>query len=273
MNTSLHTDQMLHALLIGTDVIPAPLMTQRMHDAGMPTLRTRALTDAMGRVGFGRVDRPRMQQYKPRRPGDAIGRTFESRVWHVPGFGACAVYVRNDARFPDCNVRAYGQTVTVRGHAAAVFAYIQRIRELKPDGRVTRFEDKPGRRTLARAVLREQAYLQRVAESKAGRQRATICRVCNAAAPKPGHARCVACIMVWRKVNDYPRQQRRTAPRDANAPSLPLAQRRALARETARVESERQLSEGRAFAADLARRRAAGEAIPPPVKPYWVSDR
>jgi hypothetical protein len=271
MNKYLHVSQMLQAALIGTDVIPAPLVSQLLCALELPALRTYAMTDAMIGAGFGRIERPRLHHLKPHKPGECTGRSDAARTWHVPGIGACTVYVRDTSGDAVCNVRAYGQTITMRGHAAAVFAYIQHIRELKPDGRVTRFEDNPGRRTLARAALREQAYLNRVAESKGKRQRATICRVCNAAAPKLGHARCVACIMAWRLVHDYPKQ-RRTAPSDASAPVIPLGRKRALARQTARIESERQVAEGRAFAADLARRRAAGEAIPPPVKPYWVSD-
>lgn len=262
--------ELLEQLLAPHDVIPAPWVSQMLRTLGLPKLHTRALTDAMSAAGFERIDRPRLgamvnSAYR--------GRRFDTRSWPIPGVGHCTVYVRNTAGDAETMVRKYGQNIPIRGHAARVFQWLDTFPR-KPDGRQTRFEDKPGRRTLARLAMGEILYHAKRSAAKGGKRgpaRATICRVCGVNPPTHAGARCKECLLVWRRAFDYPAQRIKPAS-DASAPVIPLGRKRALARQTARIESERQVAEGRAFAADLARRRAAGEAIPPPVKPYWVSD-
>jgi hypothetical protein len=206
--------QMIQTALIGVNVISGPEVTQMMHAFGLPQLRTRALTDAMGAAGFGRIDRPRIAAIAK---SDYRGRRHDARNWNVPGLGACSVYVRDSAGHGAMtHVRAYGQRIPIRGHAALVFDWIAQRRIGIPDKRVTRFEANPGKRTLARAVERETEFIRRRSEgvplpvvARARVTRGEVCAVCGARPPVVQRTVCHDCIIAWRRIHDYPKQRSR----------------------------------------------------------------
>ncbi len=203
----------LKVALMAVDVISGPEVTQLLRAADLPTLRTRALTDCMGAAGFGRIDRPRVARMVNRG-----GRSIPAPSWHVPGIGPCTVYVRNSAGTGRSTViRAYGMSVTVTGHAAVVFDWIADRKRRIPDKRVTRFEDNPGRKTLAHAIKRESAFIRSRSSDAVPQtpvravrvKRGEFCATCGASAPMPQRTVCHGCALAWRKVHEYPNARSR----------------------------------------------------------------
>ncbi len=270
--------QMIDATLTRVDVIPGRYVRDLLRVLGLPELRTEALRLMMRERGFWRIDYPHLNK-----AGQSTrARDWPVPVWHVRGLGPCIVYVSDRVQGPVMIWDSPVGELQVTAEQRAVLMWRESVALAIPDGRAERWKDKPGRNFERARIASEMRYHARLERGTALRFKALdavapkapkrVCRSgCGSTNLWDPYSRCKACQTAYRAAH---RRGARIAPPATNMQPDPSAEKAVnLARGSSiRAERKRLMRESAEYAADLARRRAAGEVIPDPetLKPEWV---
>lgn len=263
-----NVEQVLEDVLAQVDVIPSRYVMNMRQALGLPALRTYALKTFM--------DDRRM--YRVLRPASSVQTLPPAIIWHVRGVGPCTMFAREMPGEPMSWDRGKLGFWRVDAQQRAVLCWLEARAVGMVDGRATRWADKPGRNVEQTRIASEIRYHARQAnggsalifrplgyeEPKVKR----VCIVCQSSDLHPPYPRCAPCQTTYRLAH---RGIRAVQHADQNEQHDDRA--RSLARGSAiRAERKRLMRESAEYAADLARRRAAGEVMPDPetLKPEWV---
>ncbi len=183
---------LLHTVFGPVDIVSSREVSALIKLAGMTPLRTYAMTDALKALGFEKVDRP------PNPRGHPAHRPL-TRVWHVPGSGVCTMYARSP----------YG--------IAEVKSWIALRKQSIPDGRTTRWQDKPAGKAISeRARLAEMLFIARKSKQPIPAEmlasavsNGLMCEICHVKVVATGRRQCNKCLTRGARFKEH---QRKHAP-------------------------------------------------------------